>query len=227
MKEARIAKTGAPFRFTSLGAAALAIATVSTTIAHEVDPYAKANNTWITISGSVESVSADAFMLDYGDGVITVEMDDGDRDADAYKLVKGDKVTVSGKVDDDFFEIATIEASSVFVENLGTTFFASAIDEETSEGLAAVFASPIVVADTIVTGTVTTVGEHTFTVDTGLRELNVDPGSMPYDPLDDEGYLKLTVGDRVKIRGDIERNLFENHEIEAEYIVKLHASNRR
>lgn len=77
------------------------------------DPYAQPDDTWISISGSVEAVSADAFTLNYGEGVITVEMDDGDRDADAYKLIPGDKVTVSGMIDDDFYETTTIEASSV------------------------------------------------------------------------------------------------------------------
>lgn len=60
-------------------------------------PYAKADNTWIGISGTVKAVTTpDRFTLDYGKGVITVEMDDWDTDADAYKLVAGDKVNVYG-----------------------------------------------------------------------------------------------------------------------------------
>ena len=38
-------------------------------------------------------------------------MDDGDRDADAYKLLPGDEVNVIGKVDDDLFQTTTIDAS--------------------------------------------------------------------------------------------------------------------
>lgn len=49
-------------------------------------------------------------MPNYGNGSITVEMDDGDRDADAYSLDEGDNVTVYGMIDDDLFESATIEA---------------------------------------------------------------------------------------------------------------------
>ena len=211
-------------RLNLLSAAAFAMLALSPTSASEVDPYAMANNTWITISGSVEAVSKDIFTLDYGDGLIIVEMDDGDRDADAYQLMKGDKVTVSGKIDDDFFELATIEASSVFVENLGTTFFASAVDEETSEGLAAVVTAPVVVSDTIVTGTVTGVGAEQFTVDTGLRQLSVDVGSLPFNPLDDEGFLKVNIGDRIKVRGDINHDLFEGYKMEADYLIKLQSS---
>ncbi|MDZ7782331.1 MAG: hypothetical protein U5K56_05075 [Halioglobus sp.] len=68
--------------------------------------------------------------LDYGQGNITVEMDDSDRDADGYKLIEGDRITVSGVVDDDFYESTKIEAASVYVEELGTHFYASSIDEE-------------------------------------------------------------------------------------------------
>lgn len=84
------------------------------------DPVTRPDDTWINISGTVESVDRDAFILDYGEGLITVEMDDGDRDADGYKLIKGDKVSVSGIIDDDLYETRTIEASSVYVENIGT-----------------------------------------------------------------------------------------------------------
>jgi len=47
------------------------------------DPYTTADDTWISLSGTVESVTTDAFMLDYGEGMVTVEMDDWDADADS------------------------------------------------------------------------------------------------------------------------------------------------
>lgn len=206
----------------SLGVAALIAAGLTTSAqADETNPYTMADNTWITLSGEVESVNRDSFMLDYGDGYILVEMDDGDRDADAYKLLKGDKVTVSGQIDDDFFETTKIEASSVYVENIGTTFFASSVDEETSEGLVATVAVPVVVAETVVQGTVTDVDAHEFTVDAGLENLRVDVNDMPYDPLDDEGYQKINVGDRVRVSGDMDSDLFEGRELVADTVIKL------
>lgn len=189
--------------------------------AESQNPYAMADETWISISGTVESVSADQFLLDYGDGLITVEMDDGDRDADAYKLMKGDKVTVSGLVDDDFYELTTIEASSVFVENLGTTFFASAIDEEDFDWYVAGVRVPVVASWTVVQGTVTDVDDEEFTIDAGPRAVRVEVEEMPYNPLDDKGYQKIEVGDRVKVEGHMDRDLFEGKELVADYIVKL------
>lgn len=100
------------------------------TPAYAADPYAKPEDSWISISGTVVDPKADTFKLDYGDGVITVEMDDWDDDADAYVLLDGDRVTVYGMIDDGLFERTTIEANSVYVESLNSYFYASAADEE-------------------------------------------------------------------------------------------------
>ena len=183
------------------------------------EPYAQPDDSWISISGTVETVSLDHFTLDYGDGVITVEMDDADRDADAAVLAKGDHVTAYGRVDDDFMELATIEASSIYVEELGTTFYASAVDEE--DAYTFVTVRPVVVGDAVLQGDVTSVGDDHFTLSTGLREITVKVEEMPYDPLDDEGYQQIEMGDRVSVGGHIDADLFEGFGIVAESIVEL------
>lgn len=186
----------------------------------ERQPYAQPNESWISISGTVDTVTANAFTLDYGDGVITVEMDDQDRDADAYVLDEGDKVRVSGLVDDDVFEIATIEASSVYVEKLGTTFFSSVADEEDLGGILTV-SIPVVISDTALQGIVTEVDGDEFTLDTGATAVSVEVEEMPYDPLDNEGYQKIEVGDHVSATGYIDRDFFEGREFEARSITTL------
>jgi uncharacterized protein YdeI (BOF family) len=182
------------------------------------DPYAKPDDTWISISGSVEDVTADAFELDYGEGEITVEMDDGDRDADGYKLVEGDRVTVNGVIDDDFYEARTIEASSVYVEKLDTYFYASAADEEDAF---ITYWTPVVPARTVVQGMVTKVRGEEFVLDTLVRRLTVEVEEMPYDPLDDVGYQKVDVGDRVSVTGRMDDDLFEGRELVADSLVIL------
>lgn len=207
----------------SLGASALAMTLAASggAWAGDPNPYQRADDSWITISGSVESVQADRFTLDYGDGAIIVEMDDGDRDADAYKLLAGDKVTVTGRIDSDFFELTTIEAGSVYVENLGTTFFASSMDEESWSLAESSLLQPIPPSRTVVSGSVWKVNEDDFLINTGDELLRVDVSGMPYDPLDDEGYLKIDAGDRVKVFGTIDVNLFEGHELDADTIIEL------
>ncbi len=183
------------------------------------DPYEQADNTWISISGKVASVLPDQFELDYGNGFITVEMDDGDRDADGYKLFRGDEVRVSGMIDDDFYEQTTIEASSVYVKNIDTYFYASAIDEE---DVSYYVVSPLV-NDTVIRGTITSVdvNEEEFTLDTGLQELTVEVDEFLYNPLDNEGFQQLGVGDYVSVDGKIDNDLFEGRVFEADYVTTL------
>jgi uncharacterized protein YdeI (BOF family) len=182
------------------------------------DPYMEPDDSWISLSGTVTAVTPDAFTLDYGKGMITVEMDDGDRDADAYKLIEGDKVTVNGIIDDGLFETRTIEASSVYVEKLDTYFYASAADEEDTF---VTYWSPVVVSRTVVQGTVTEVNDEEFVLNTGARTVTVEVEEMPYNPLDDEGYQKVDVGDRVSVTGTMDYDLFEGRELVADSLVIL------
>ncbi len=203
---------------------ALTLALTGATAVWAEDPMIAPDDSWISVSGTVESVTHDAFMLDYGEGLMTVEMDDGDRDADGYKLVKGDKVTVNGRIDDDLFETRTIEASSVYVDNIDTYFFASGFDDEAINDVIVTVATPVVVSATTVQGRVTEVGSEEFVVDTGLRQVRVEVEEMSYKPLDDEGYQKIEVGDRVSVTGEIDNDLFEGRELVADSVVTLSSS---
>lgn len=181
------------------------------------NPYAKADDTWISIDGKIESVKANSFILNYGDGTVIVEMDDADRYAEGYNLKKGDKVNVSGVIDDDFYETTSIEASSVFVENLGAYFYASSVDDEDSF----VTIGTVVVSDTVFQGTISSVDDDSFTLDTGNQKLTVNVDEMAYNPLDDEGYQKLKKGDRVTVSGDMDYEFFEGRVFDAESVIAL------
>jgi uncharacterized protein YdeI (BOF family) len=202
-------------------ASALVLALTASTAAWAENPMNEPDDSWISVSGTVDTVTEDAFALDYGEGVMTVEMDDGDRDADGYKLISGDKVTVSGRIDDDLFEARTIEASSVYVENIGTTFYASAVDEEDLSDVIVAVETPVVISATTVQGKVTEVGSEEFTVDTGLRKVRVEVDEMSYNPLDDEGYQKIEKGDRVSVTGQIDDDLFDGRVLVADSVVPL------
>ena len=215
------ANTREAVRTALVGAAACGLVLAPAALALAGDPYMKGDDSWITVSGTVESVSPDRFILDYGEGLITVEMDDGDRDADAYKLISGDEVTVSGRIDDDFFERRSIEASSVYVEDLGTTFFASSLDEE-DRGTAVVQVTyPVDVYGASVVGEVTEVFDEEFTVSYGNKAVRVDVDSLGYDPLDDDGYQQIDVGDIVKVTGRFDTEIFTGRELEANTVIVL------
>ncbi|MDZ7752979.1 MAG: hypothetical protein U5S82_15310 [Gammaproteobacteria bacterium] len=208
----------------SMAGLLLAALTAGPAAAEKAKPYEKPEDTWISISGTVDAVSSDTFTLDYGQGNITVEMDDGDRDADAYKLIKGDKVRVSGMIDDDLFETRTLEAASVYVENLDTYFYASAMDEEDAVITVTTpitITTPVVISETVIRGVVTETSDEEFVIDTGLREVRVEVEEMAYNPLDDEGYQKIEVGDRVSVTGDMDDDFLEGRELVADSVITL------
>lgn len=188
----------------------------------DTNPYAKPDEAWISISGTVDAVTADAFMLDYGEGIITVEMDDGDRDADGYKLIKGDKVTVSGRIDADLFETTTIEAGNVYVENIGTNFTASVADDEGYlENTWVTITTPVDISYTVLRGSVTEVNDESFTINTGDMMMQVEVDEMAYNPLDDEGYQKVETGDYVEVSGYIDNRLFGDRVFDARSLIVL------
>lgn len=201
--------------------AAMALALSGAVSGQEPNPRMLPDDTWISLSGTVTSTTDSAFMLDYGDGMITVEMDDWDTVGDAFPLVEGDEVTVFGDVDENLFVQDTIEAGSVYVEGLNSFFYANSADEE--EYAAWTVDTVVTVGDVKYIGTVRTVNPDAdeFTIDTGAQELTVDVEGLLYDPLDDEGFQKIEVGDVVSVEGMLDEDFFTNNDLVADTIVTL------
>ena len=189
----------------------------------EENPTVVGDETWISLGGTVTSTSEDSFRLDYGDGIVTVEMDEWGNWAEEFPLTDGDKVTVHGEVDENVYINDTIEAASVYVEDLNTYFYASSADEEDVDVWAVT--APIVISQVTVRGTVTSTepGEREFTLDTENQELTVEAEFLGYNPLDDVGYQKIEVGDRVSVTGEMDYEFFEveGSVFEAETLVEL------
>lgn len=183
------------------------------------------NGEAVVLSGKVTSVSPDAFKVKVKNDTVTVEMDDWDADADGYKLVKGDNVVVSGMVDHDFLEKKTVEASTVYVKNLDTYFFASSYDEEVDPYI--VTATYSVVGDlpenasADLQGKVVTIKGREFVVDTGLRKITVDTKDLLYNPMDDAGVTQIDMGDRVRVSGVVDDDFFDENEVSANFLMEL------
>ena len=181
------------------------------------------NQSWISVTGIVASTTDSAFRLDYGPGLITVEMDDWDWYKEGRSLLHGDRVTVVGRVDNDFYQkTPTLEASSVYVEDLNTYFYASNADEE-----GVVLSTPWFTTHMNFMGTVTTVDGREFTLNTGTGQMKVDTSQMPYNPLDGEGYQRIKKGDRVMVSGDLDYDVVEKKEIMADRIITLSKDNSK
>lgn len=202
-------------------AIAIALAAFATATVAQSDPADQPDDTWISLNGTITSVTDSTFNLDYGDGKVTVEMDDWDSFGDALVLADGDNVTVYGEVDKDFQESAKLEASSVYVKDLNSYFYASSADEE-EVGEWAIDVDPDV-GDITYIGTVETVNEisEEFTIDTGVLEMTVDTSPLLYNPLDEEGFQQIETGDRVSVEGVIDSDYFEGSELRADSVVTL------
>ncbi len=207
-----------------IGACACALALGSTPAfaasAEKTDPAKYPDESWISISGTVVKTAPDAFRLDHGGEVITVEMDDFDFYQEGRQLVENDRVVVYGRIDADVFQKRTIEASAVYVQNLQTQFYANPADEEEILNTW-VARPPVVLGDIEVTGTVTSVTGREFTVDTGPSAIQVDTIRLGFNPLDEDGYLKIEKGDRVKVSGVFDYSVVDETELSADWITEL------
>lgn len=175
---------------------------------------------YVSISGTVASVMPDGFVLDFRDGDIAVEMDEDSRDAEAYELSMGDRVTVFGPVDDDFFESRRVEASAIYVEKLGT-YFRNRLAAEAEYDFVTV-STPVDPPSIVVQGEVTHVNGSRFTVDTGSRSFRVDVGRMSYNPVDDEGYQSIQAGDLVSVSAPIEDDFLEGRTLYADSVTSIY-----
>jgi uncharacterized protein YdeI (BOF family) len=188
----------------------------------------KVNGELITISGQVNEVKANTFRLNTGNKNILVEMDDYKNwVADGFKLMNGDNVVVTGRVDKDLFEKKKIEAGTVYGKNINTTFYANSADEEDLSYIpstSSYFPSMPVGALVDLQGKITNISGREFTVDTGFRKVTVDTNSLIYNPLDDKGFTRLSVGDRVRVSGEVNEEFFDTtKEVSANALAELPA----
>lgn len=156
---------------------------------------------FITLDGTVLSTAPDTFVLDYGDGEVTVEMDDWDWYREGQALVPGDEVAVTGRFDQDLYEQAKVEASIVYVEDLQTAYYANPADEEALGASAGVTIYP---RNVDVTGRVAAVDGTTFTLEAPSGAFRVDVSNLAENPLDNEGERRIEAGDRVYAWGDLQ-----------------------
>jgi hypothetical protein len=179
---------------------------------------ARTDGSWVRVDGTVVSTADRSFELDYGSGYITVEVDDWDWYKEGRSILRNDDVVVHGRIDKDFYEGRTIEASSVYVADLGTTFYASSADEEE---LGSWHVGPVQVGSISIGGTVKSVRGREVVLDTGVGEITVDTTRLGYNPLDNEGFQRIQPGDRIRVVGRIGDSMFGARRIVADHLLSV------
>jgi hypothetical protein len=191
--------------------------------AQAADPYEKADDTWISLSGTAVSPKPDSFILDYGQGVIQVEVDDQDWFHEGNAMNEGNRVIVTGKIDDDLYDRTSIEAYSVYIQDQNRYIYASSKDEERWFEHSW---TPVTIGETTIRGKVVTTNPEArqFTIDTGTKKLTVDTGNMSYNPLDDYGFQRIRPGDKVIASGVMTRNFLTTRNLQADMVTTLQDS---
>ncbi len=166
----------------------------------------------LTLGGTVVATAPDWFRLKTRDQELIVEMDDWDWYQEGRALKVGDEVTVTGRVDKGLWEQSKIEASSVFVRNLGVSFVANGADEE--ERTAALV--QVGTASTSAQGYVSNIEGQEFTVGSTTGPVRVDISQLDSKP-------KLKAGDRVYTWGSLDVDAVEGVEMMAQGLAVLSA----
>ena len=196
--------------------------TVTTPVANLV------NNSYVTLSGVVGEVTeGDEFELRYGGGTVMVDTNDTWPDLfkkDASMFIKtGDRITVTGRVDANFFDKKEIEAYRLTVhnDNYYRTYtnndYAPSYQPDTQYYYYPYDADNSLDDKTVsMTGQVSAVGGNDdFMLRYGDREIKVDT-----DKLNFTDASRLTVGDIVTVYGNLDKDWFNKTEVEATKIVR-------
>jgi len=180
---------------------------------------------YVSLTGTVNSVEEDSFTVDYGTNVIEAEFDDLFSNVEAdERLSPGDRVTVYGTVDDDWFEGRVIDVDTVYSSSSYTVY-----------GATDVSASPLYYVDpypvnattgTYITldGEVTNTRDQSFVLNAGGTMIDVETDELGYNPLDDMGTQQIETGDRVTVVATLEDQLFDDSVLVAEVLYSQNVS---
>ncbi|MAZ47394.1 MAG: hypothetical protein CME65_02455 [Halobacteriovoraceae bacterium] len=176
----------------------------------------------ISLKGEVVETGPDYLVVEglNPDGALQrhiIEMDDWSSDSKVFLRLKGEKVLVYGRVDNDALEKLTVEASRVYVPRLQKAFEANPVDEEFNVGP---FGHVNLIPDfpdktqKIFVGKVLSVGTEEALVETEEGKLIVDFNNI------DASEDAFARGDRLRITGYLNENIFTYDEIDAQAVVK-------
>lgn len=182
--------------------------------------------TSVILSGIVvDTQNAEFTMNTNNAGMVTVELEEWNWDLsnEAERLLNpGDEITVSGVIDDDFFENREISANNIYVTEEFVYYYV--VDTEPAY-IAAGQELPLKAYPdgTFVKtrGEVQTIRGREMDINTGEYTVTVDTVALPYNPFDGTGQQKVEEGNRVMVYGQVDNNFIQDREISADTIIRL------
>ena len=192
--------------------------------------YVEGKYGYVTISGTVSKVlDSDRFELDYGNGITQVDYDDALHDLfkkTDRKIMVGDKVTVTGKIDNKWFSKREILVSSILhiTNNYIRLYKRPAAHTEGDVPVIAGIADPSLlqngrVALTGIISGVAFAGNFTLRYADGTIQVNASGINIPENN-------RIFTGDVVTVYGKIDNSFFKDRSITAETVEKIGIYNR-
>tara|TARA_Y100001001_G_C8002385_1_gene306751 strand:+ start:293 stop:1030 length:738 start_codon:yes stop_codon:yes gene_type:complete len=212
------------FTFTALS---LSLAATSPALAQDYDSNEKLKNyndgAYVMLSGQAYDIDDDEFTLRHSGGMIEVELDDWDFPEElANYIMEGEKVTVSGTVEDSLFSDREVEANNIYVDRTYTYYYVKDMYPAYS-GRDAQMQNRTAHYDSFeegtyisARGTVRNVSEDQFTMQSRGQTIKVDISELEYEPFEDG---LLAQGDRVYVSGEVEEALYDDRIIDADLVV--------
>jgi|GEM_PF-221772 uncharacterized protein YdeI (BOF family) len=198
------------------------------------------NESHVMLNGMITEVRDDEFDLNYGEGIITVELDQwGWDDVDMAYLRSGDEVTVNGMIDDDLFEGREIKADNLYL-NREFVYLVPA-DQQNKQAMnksqenknTRANRNRSINVDAMedgsyitMTGVVVEQNGDEFTLSGNGQNMRVDTNELDYNPFDDDGLQRIRKGDRVQVYGAIDDGFFDTRKIEADRVISLSQSSK-
>lgn len=176
----------------------------------------------VMLNGIITEVRNDEFDLNYGEGVITVELDEwGWDDSNMAYLRSGDEVTVNGVIDDDLFEGREVKADNLYLNRefvyLTPEKQSNAARNNRNVNMDALEDGSYIT----MTGVVVEQDGAEFTLRGNGQNLRVNTEDLGYNPFDEDGLQRVQQGDRIQVYGAIDDGFFETRELEADRIISL------
>ncbi len=181
----------------------------------ENSPLKAAAGSWVGVSGTVESTSKGTFVLDYGDGNITVNVDPEASNPHEFKA--NEAVTVYGILDEGFFTATTINARTVYLNSQKS--YACSTGNSADEVISFV---PAVYAGTLIHGRVTKVDGTNIMVDEGSRMISVDVATLEAEMKNSTGFPEVDAGDLITAVGTMDKGFFTGRTLEATSMEVIH-----
>ncbi|MCH2546300.1 MAG: NirD/YgiW/YdeI family stress tolerance protein [Alphaproteobacteria bacterium] len=184
------------------------------------------NDTYITLSGTVgEITDNDEFKLKHPGGTIMVDTNDTWPDLfrkDADTIIKmGDRVTVTGKVDNNLFAANEIEAYQLTVDGSGynrvytNNNFGPENDDSYMASYGTYGSGLTDDQDVRLSGVVSSISDNeAFMLRYGNGEIRIETDDVEFTNAN-----RLAVGDEVVVFGEVDEGWFKKKAIEADRII--------